>query len=113
MILLEFLFCRMFLAVSVRLFMAKNATLLPNTSARRFTTLNSAVTWSPRSARIYQRKSATMSRRGSVRLWRKKSAKLFQKLNALKPPTDSVAASPSKSAPMFLSFSVSRYYGII
>ena len=103
----------MFLAVSVRPSMAKNATKLPNGFARKFTTRSSAVMWSPRSVRMCPRRSVTTSRRDSVRLLRKKSARLFQELSALKPPTDSVAASPSKSAPMFLSFSVSRYYGII
>merc|ERR1719391_272111 len=38
-----------------------------------------------------------------------KSAKLFQELSALRHPTDNVAVSPSKSAPMFLSSSVSRF----
>merc|ERR1711872_412679 len=55
----------------------------------------------------------TMSRRGSVRLLRRKSARLFQELNALKPPTDSVAASPSRSVQIFLSSSVSRFLRLI
>merc|ERR1711972_503498 len=59
------------------------------------------------------RRSVTMSRRDSVRLLRKKSARLFQELSALKPPTDSVAASQSRSVQMFPSSSVSRSLRLI
>merc|ERR1719447_1184229 len=103
----------MFLAVSVRPSMAKNATKLPNGFARKFTTRSSAVMWSPRSVRMCPRRRVTMSRRDSVRLLRKKSARLFQELSALKPPTDSVAASQSRSVQMFPSSSVSRFLRLI
>merc|ERR1719300_1303297 len=103
----------MFLAVSVRPSMAKNATKLPNGFARKFITRSSAVMWSPRSVRMCPRRSVTMFRRGSVRLLRRKSARLFQELSALKPPTDSVAASQSRSVQMFLSSSVSRFLRLI
>ena len=59
----------MFHAVSARLFMAKNAMLLPSRSVSRFTTKSSAVMWSPRNAKMCPRRSATTSRKGSVRLW--------------------------------------------
>ena len=98
----------MFLVVNVRLFMAKNATQLPNRFARRFTTRSSAVMLPPRSARTCPRRNVIMSRRDSVKLLRRKSARLFQELSALRPLTDSVAASPSRSVQMFLSSSVSR-----
>merc|ERR1712029_514025 len=41
--------------------------------------------------------------------WRRKSVRLFQEPSVRRPPTDSVAASQSRSAQMFPSFSVSRF----
>jgi len=58
---------------------------------------------------MFQSRSATTFRRGNARLWRRMSARLFQGQSAQRPPTDSVAVSPSKSAPMFLNSSVYRF----
>merc|ERR1712111_276769 len=101
---------------NARLFTLKSATLLPDKSVKRFTTLKFVATSGPRSASRCPRRSANkcprrnalMFRRGNARQWKKKSVKQFPGLSAQKFPTDNVAASLSKSVLISPSSNVSR-----